>query len=410
MMIYSDFEIRAWQVDKDHIQVLVHSSPAGDMPRPLMVAIDSAMLSSIQLQRDGSWYQDFQNSDQVIEIGRQLATMLLPPPVYALLLRSQERIGPLQGLRLRLCLDDKLMDYPWEWLYRPDRFDVALDGFLAVDPQLSLVRGAPMRPIGSAITSATRPRLVFAGALWHTDQSDDRWGVRREYEQLMAFLKPVADNLTPEFITAANDNIEQTLSTPAEIFHYSGHADVDNNRAYIVKGIDRKQFQDPLYCETLAIALRRAQTRIALLMACNSGRWQVARPLLHAGLPVLIGVQGVVTDVEAMAFSQRIYNYLCAGLSLDEAVYDARVDLLDLPVLSQAPAAGLARFIVYMPSRDAILIPRPDDAATAEKQKAVKQINIQVIQTIEKQYGGSVKGVDINKLVAAYDEEESVDE
>lgn len=403
-MIYNDFEIRAWQADEDLIQVLVHSSPAGDMQHPVMIAVDHDILSSIQQQKDASWYQHFQHSDQVIEIGRQLATMLLPPPVYALLLRSQERIGPQQGLRLRLCLDDSLMDYPWEWLYRPDRFDAALDGFLAVDPQLSLVRGAPMRPLGSAIATATKQRLVFAGALWHTDTSDDRWGVRQEYEQLIAFLKPVSDYLAPEFITASDDNIEHTLSTPAQIFHYSGHADADHSRAYIVKSIDRKQFQDPLYCETLGIALRKAETRIAVLMACNSGRWQVARPLLRAGLAVLVGVQGVVTNVESMAFSQRIYNYLGAGLSLDEAVSDARVDLLDLPLLSQAPAAGLARFIVYMPSRDAILIPRPDDATTAEKQRAVKQINIQVIQNIEKLYGGSVKGVDIEKLVASNDD------
>jgi hypothetical protein len=145
-------------------------------------------------------------------------------------------------------------------------------------------------------------------------------------------------------------------------------------------------------------------------MACNSGRWQVARPLLHAGLPVLVGVQGVVTDVESMVFSQRLYNYLGAGLSLDEAVYDARVDLLDLPLLSQAPAAGLARFIVYMPSRDAVLIPRPDDAATAERQRTVKQISIQVIQNIGQIDGGSVKGVDIQELVAAASQEDRVDE
>ena len=111
-MIYNDFEIRAWQADEDLIQVLVHSSPAGDMQHPVMIAVDHDILSSIQQQKDASWYQHFQHSDQVIEIGRQLATMLLPPPVYALLLRSQERIGPQQGLRLRLCLDDSLMDYP----------------------------------------------------------------------------------------------------------------------------------------------------------------------------------------------------------------------------------------------------------------------------------------------------------
>jgi hypothetical protein len=202
----------------------------------------------------------------------------------------------------------------------------------------------------------------------------------------------VLDRLSLEFITASDDNIEDALSTDAHIFHYSGHADFDNGRGYLVKQINRKGYHDPLYCETLAISLRKAQTRIAVLMACNSGRWQVARPLLHAGLPVLVGAQGIVTTVEANTFSQRIYNYLGAGLSLDEAVSDARVDLLDLPVHRKAPAAGLARFIVYMPSRDAVLIPRPDDAETAEIQSAVKQFNFQFITNIEKQHIDQVGG------------------
>jgi hypothetical protein len=58
-----------------------------------------------------------------------------------------------------------------------------------------------------------------------------------------------------------------------------------------------------------------------------------------------------------------------------------------------------------MPSRDAILIPRPQDALTAKMQRQVKQINIQVIQNIENLSGGSIKGVDIGKLVAADEDE-----
>ena len=36
----TEFQIRAWQKDQTHAQVLVHSSPAGDIRKPLTVPCD----------------------------------------------------------------------------------------------------------------------------------------------------------------------------------------------------------------------------------------------------------------------------------------------------------------------------------------------------------------------------------
>ena len=41
-MEFIDFEIRAWQADDEHVAVLVHSSPLGEMRRPTMVACNVA--------------------------------------------------------------------------------------------------------------------------------------------------------------------------------------------------------------------------------------------------------------------------------------------------------------------------------------------------------------------------------
>ena len=56
------------------------------------------------------------------EVGRQLARLLLPDDVWRLLGESLRIIVPQAtlGLRLRLCLDDDLIDLPWEFLYRRD--------------------------------------------------------------------------------------------------------------------------------------------------------------------------------------------------------------------------------------------------------------------------------------------------
>lgn len=49
-----------------------------------------------------------------------------------------------RGLRIRLCLDDDLIDLPWEFLYRPDGdAPAAQSGFLLTDGSISLTREPP---------------------------------------------------------------------------------------------------------------------------------------------------------------------------------------------------------------------------------------------------------------------------
>lgn len=398
-MEYADFELRAWQIDKARLGVMVHNSPAGDMRQPVSVEINQRTVSDI-LKRftQGKWYEQFAGSAEIIEVGRELARLLLPMPVYTLLVRSQERIGTNQGLRIRLCLDDGLMDFPWELLYRPDQDDSALSGFLVLDPQISFVREAPMRPL-KVRASAQRQRMIFAGAFWHGDRDPDRWRVQEEYQALLAALEPVKELLAVEFVDAKGDSIESALNIPAAIFYYSGHTDSYRERTYLVREMRKDSGPDPMYCEELAIALRKANTRIAFLSACNSGHWCVAKPLLQMGLPVLVGTWGVITNVAAHAFSQSLFNCLAVGLSLDEAVFAARLNLLDVNVYQQAPACALAAFIVYMRTRDPILIPRPQTETIRQKQRALRrQVVINVTQNIGTVSGGMVTGVDVDKL------------
>ena len=45
------------------------------------------------------------------------------------------------GVRIRLALDETLVDLPWEYVLRPDRrHDNAMSSFLLLDPRISLVR------------------------------------------------------------------------------------------------------------------------------------------------------------------------------------------------------------------------------------------------------------------------------
>jgi hypothetical protein len=402
----NNFELRAWQIDEARLGVMVHNSPAGDMRQPVIVEVNQRTVSYIPKRfTQCEWYGQFTKSEEVIEVGRKLAGLLLPMPVYTLLVRSQERIGANQGLRIRLCLDAKLMDYPWELLYRPDQDGSTLSGFLALNPQISFVREAPMRTL-KVRASHQQQRMIVAGAFWRDRKNSDPWHVRKEYQNLQTALEPVKEFLAVEFIDAKGNNVDTALSKPTSIFYYLGYADSWRERSYLVKEVwqqsEKRSKTDPLYCEELAIALQKANTRIAVLSACNSGHWCVAEPLLQMGLPVLVGTRGDITNVASSAFSHSLFNCLAIGLSLDEAVFAARLHLLDAGVYQHAPACALASFIVYMRTKDSILIPRPQTEAIREKQRSMRhQVIINVTQNIGTVSGGTVTGVDVEKLTTA---------
>src|SRR5688572_17467085 len=197
-MDFIDFELRAWMSEPGQVHVIVHSSPVGDMNRPISVTCD---IDRLQEFKQGFtrffWYDNADARKHLIDMGRVLSEVLLPTQIYGLLTRSLEHVNPEFGLRLRLCLDEHLLDMPWEYMYSPDAPDASwLDGFLVLNPLISIVRGAPRsirnpRPAG-------RRRMVFAGAFWSGEK--DEWHTKEEYKELSAALKRVERFLATEFI------------------------------------------------------------------------------------------------------------------------------------------------------------------------------------------------------------------
>ena len=162
---YTDFEIRAWKSAPDQIQVIVHSSPAGDMREPV-----SVQATKPDLKRLARLNLGWSRMSDAIQLGTQLGQYLLPEQVADLLDSSLARLTEGQGLRLRLCLDAELADIPWEFLRHPkadlDGFLAAnpemLNGFLALHRQISIVRAA-RRAVFPTSVSAGKQRLAFFG-------------------------------------------------------------------------------------------------------------------------------------------------------------------------------------------------------------------------------------------------------
>ena len=385
---FVDFSLRAWRDDSKHIQVIAHASPVGSMRRPATVKLPRIVRGDFELGY-------LAPLARAAEIGRELSRILMPEPIYTMLL---ERVGcaaqrPDIGLRLRLCLDDELIDLPWECLYRKELPTGAThEGFLLADENLSMVREPPVVAPNYAVEDRAR-RVLFVGTLFDDPNTPDQWGVRSEFDGLVRATSKIRSRLALEFAQAADSgDVGRRLTEPLDIFHYAGHVEADSDPAYLLqlaKFIPPLGYTDAMReraewvrADRLAPLLARAGTRLAVFNACNSGCWPFSRPFMQSGLPALIGVQGLVSNEAALAFAASLYRALAVGISLDEALTYARLTVLELGMRLKANpdpkhpmligACDWLRFMAYMPSADAVLFPRPHRTETRREQGSIR--------------------------------------
>jgi len=387
---YADFVIRARRKNARNIEITVDTSPAGQLSRPVTIEFPASeadgIRSSFRTDLRGSSGRGLITQAEATELGKRLADVLLPPPVFNLLAESLADCVRRRnrGLRIRLAFDKTLIDLPWEYVYRPDRIESdALSGFLLLEPTISMVR-MPAQPMTSLAPVTGKQTLDFIGAFWQG--SLDGWEVWKEYDLLRTALKPVAKYLSMRFTIAA-DAFGEDWSTSSAIFHYAGHCDFGSDgRTYLIQEMPTESAPSTApryYMEDLANAMRAANTRLVVLSACNSGHWPVVEPLLQAGVAALIGVNGAVLSNSTIEFCERLYESLAVGLSLDEAVGRARVHAMERGKEQDLFDWGL--YMVYMPSAQAVLFPRASSAAVAKHQKAArKDHEVSVRNTVQR--------------------------
>ncbi|MEO7363117.1 MAG: CHAT domain-containing protein [Gemmatimonadaceae bacterium] len=397
-MHFAEFALRAWRDDPSHVQVIAHATPVGAMRRPVTVKLSRVRRRDFDMGVDDTLAH-------AAELGRELSRILLPEAVLALLMESIRYTAQRSdmGLRLRLCLDDELIDLPWECLYRPDLTGPArLDGFFLADGDLSLVREAASLPFTPAPTERAQ-RALFLGTLF--DDQEDYWFTRDEFKALQANTADIADRLAFEFLpTGDTAAVEQALAGRFDIFHYAGHVEAEQAPAYFIQTAHYDPAQQPGFSEAdgvpaawtradrLAPLLQSAGVKLAVFNACNSGHWTFMQPLMAHGLPAAIGVQGTVLNDAALAFSSALYSALAVGLSLDEAVTRARLTVLRvaLPDVGKHPsqrqvftsANDWLRFMVYLPTQEAVLFPRPATKANVAAQRRARRGRVDEMDTL----------------------------
>jgi len=370
---YHDFVLRAERVDAASIELSVVASPTGtSAPEVVPFRGDDARRLRASFATQATWRgqvtaatdtaaagQMLITQGEAIQIGRELAAVVFTPTVCRLFSQSlaqvvQKRNG---GLRLRLAFDSSLVDLAWEYLVRPDRpHGDGVSAFLLLDPRISLVRQAA----DPNITIAGAPgkqQLAFVGTLW--EGGVDGWEVRKEFALLSDALRPIRAFLASHYIEA-NDIEHAANATRLDIFQYAGHCDFDAlGRAFLLREMPQTRglhASQQVYLEDLAPLLRRGRTRLAVMSACNSGFWNAVKPLLDAGIPAVLGVNGGVASVSTIEFCVKLYDSLAVGLSLDEAVTRARLHVMEWGAKLGLFDWGL--FMVYLPSPNAVLFPK----------------------------------------------------
>ncbi len=398
---FVDFAIRAWR-EGPYVQVIAHSTPAGAMRQPIAVKIGAFAADDYRIAIDAPLAR-------AAEAGRELARILLPSDIWRLLGESLAALAPRNdlGLRIRLCLDDDLIDLPWEFIYRPDvDAAAAQSGFLLTDGRISLTREPP-RLVATRTSNDRLQRGLFVGTMF--DDGSDGWRVKVEHDSLSKALHPVESLIKFDFVRADDGAaVEQALATGCDVFHYAGHTDVEQGRGTLVQlaraemvaalGVapldgDRDGQHQPRGLEALADCaawtdshvlaqrLARSGARLAVFNACNSGLWPFVRPLMRAGIPAVIGVQGLVSNFAALNFAEKFYQSLAVGLSLDEALTHARLYVMD-PERSYYPC-DWGRFMAYLPSDSAVLFPRSDRDAIRTRQHEIRADRAQAVGNVQ---------------------------
>jgi hypothetical protein len=291
---------------------------------------------------------------EMINLGEELADLLLPAPARTLLERSREGLEDKdRRLRIRLRFDTyALADLPWEYLYIADMDTPAdqkgPDGFLALDHQISLVRYEMMGEAPGTLDPIGAGPLRVVSIL-ASPPGLPKLKLDVEQTNIQTALNDLPDVKTDFYVDATMEVLEDALATSAHVFHFAGHGRFNGPLAgaiggaegqgqlfmlEIKKGHRRKKL---VSAEKLALNLNGRGIRLAVLGACNSGRrdainaWTGVAPALtkNAGIPAVIGMQYTIQDESTLVFNRRFYRALAAGETIDAAVSDGRIAIFN---------------------------------------------------------------------------------
>ena len=386
-MRYHNLDLEAFDYrvkdDVEQFRVRVTDSPAGEQWHE---QADSVTVPPDLRQRLQSLEERIASRAELIALGQDLAGLLFPPGAGEFLTRSRERVPEGEALRIRLRMHTyALADLPWEYTYIAPPGTPAgqegVNGFLALDRRLSLVRYEVMAQAAGSLDPLDDEALRLVVLLASPDPSQSRYaeldvaGEQRRIEDALQEVPQVKAEFYPE---GTVDALQRALVRAAHVFHFYGHGTFQGQRDAAVSGsggqgyvilVDENRHIWPLSGERLAQNLSGRGVRLAVLSACEGARrdpvngWTgVAPALIRAGIPAVVGMQSPIAANDATAFNQSFYRALAAGQSVDAAVIDGRLAILNR---SREDERDWGIPVLYLRADEGVLFPRPAGGSPA---------------------------------------------
>jgi len=392
-MKYNDFELLATHVriikepgkKRMTFQVQVPRSPAGECIEGISSEYDAREMRE-HLKELDDW-------SKVIRLGNWLTNVLFPSTIYELLVRSLDVVQSSQeGLRIRLLLEGKLHNIPWEYiLLNRGGSEATVTDLLGLMPNVSIVRHqAAMLPAWD-ITAELPAQMVVALA------SPATYPPLNLKEEQSIIEQALEENPYVNATFVSNVKLETLLPDiqHTHLFHFAGHGDFEKQMGSGPGTIEGKGVlivddgcghPERVSASQVALQLRQAGVRVAVLGACQSGRrdntnvWSsVATSLLKADLGAVVGMQDTVKDKSAIAFAKNFYRALVSGLPIDEAVISGRI------AIACTDPKGWGTPVLYLRAPDGIIFPNYAENQALEEERY--QFRIKVRQQVEELYG-----------------------
>ena len=178
--------------------------------------------------------------------------------------------------------------------------------------------------------------------------------------------------IRPEFYPDTTlEILQDALTTGAHVFHFAGHGKFEGDLGATFGSMEGKGYlillgpnQAPAEysADNLAKRLTGSHVRLAFLGACEGGRRDQVNPwtgvvpaLTRAGIPAVVGMQYTIRDSNAIAFSRRFYRALARGESIDGAVTDGRLAILEGSTDPNERDWGVP--VLYLRAEEGILFP-----------------------------------------------------
>ncbi|MFL5801662.1 MAG: CHAT domain-containing protein [Roseiflexaceae bacterium] len=331
---YLDCEIEIQPRKGNAYPFSIHA-PGGDargsLRLPTGEAYQALMGKLAKLQAD---------EDALTQIGKLLFAALFQGPVKEVLVRSQGRLQPDQGLRLVLNIastEQEVGVLPWEFLYDPD----AAGPMAMLDTPI--VRYLQQSALIPRLKTDLPLRMLLTGAQPGELQ---KINVEQELQEIEAAL---ADLVDPRHIQLTVEphltrgRLQQLLRQGFHIWHFAGHGGFgrDGKTSALAFEDTRGDLEWASALE-LGILLNRSSVRLIVLDACESGQLAIepfrgmAPALIRGQIPAVIAMQFNVPDASARAFAGEFYRALAEGLPIDACVTEGRKAVMGVVGLGRA--------------------------------------------------------------------------